>query len=254
MAIRYIVEIGDPVTHRFSTAVRNEIDPTNATYPDDLGDSIMYPVRLAIPKVNNKISDSISGASKLTQYNLVIENSDGKYDDVRTLGWFNTPVVLKRSDIQSPLLSDFNTIMEGTISYPVVSEHSVTLVIDNVFRSFTQETTDTFNITDYPSVDDNVLDKNIPIGYGDLLNVPLYQVDTNEYIALDPDYITAVTTVYDSDGNSIAFTFSAVTGQINAIDAVTADVTGRSNNKIGSIITTEIQEKALITYDSSTRS
>lgn len=250
MSYRYILEINDPITHRFSSAVRNEIDPTNATYPDDLGDSILYPVRLAIPKVNNKISDSISGASSLTQYTLEIENSDGKYDDVKSLGWFNIPVVLKRSNIDNPLLSDFVTIMKGELSYPVVTQSTVNLVINNLFRTLTQQSCNTFKIADYPNLPDNVIDKSIPIGYGDLINVPLSEVDTNTYIALDPDYITAVSSVYDQDDNSIAFTFNAGNGQITAIEGATADVTGRANNKIGSIITTEIEEKGLITYDS----
>ena len=201
MAIRYIVEIGDPVTHRFSSAVRNEIEPTKATYPDSIGNAILYPVKLAIPKTNNKISDAISGTTLLTQYNIEIENSDGKYDDVQELGWFNSPVVLKRTNKDNPTLEDFNTILKGEISYPVVSQNKVKLVIDNTFRALTQETTNTFNDTDYPNVFDNVKDRNVPIGYGDLLNVPLYRVDPSEYIALDPDYITAVTTVYNISGN-----------------------------------------------------
>jgi hypothetical protein len=209
-----------------------------------------YENRLAIPNVNSKISDSISGSTLLTNYTLEIENGDGKYDDVESLDWFNTVLTLKRTDKNNPILEDFKTILMGEISYPVVNEKSVKLVVNNVFRALTQRVCNTFNIIDYPNVFDNVKDKDIPIGYGDLLNVPVFRVDPSEYIAIDKDYITAVTTVYDKDGNSISFTFNPVDGQINAIDAVSADVTGRTNNRIGTIITTEIQEKALITYNS----
>jgi hypothetical protein len=249
MAIRYIVEIGNPVTHRFSTAVRSELEPSNQTYPDSIGDEIHYPVRLAIPKINSKISDSISGTSLLTQYTLQIENSDGKYDDVESLGWFNARLVLKRTNKTNPTLADFNTILVGELSYPVVAEKTVSLVVNNVFRALTQEACNTFNLTDYPNADDRVIDRDIPIGYGDLLNVDLFEVDTNQFIALDKDYITAVTTVYDRDGVSIFFSFSAITGEINAVDARTADVTGLTNNKIGEVITKEIEDKSLIPYN-----
>jgi len=249
MAIRYLLEIGDPVTHRFSSSVRSPLDQSNATYPDAMDNVYNYPVRLNVPSVMNKISDSISGTTLLTQYRLSINNQDGKYDDVETLDWFNKPAVLKRSNKENPILEDFDIIMAGELSYPVVMEKSVTLVINNILRALTQESCRTFNITDYPNVFDNVKDKAIPIGYGTLKNVPVYRVDPSEYIALDESYITAVSAVYDTNGNSIAFNFNVTTKRIEAIDAVSADVTGRTNNKIGSIITTEVQEKALIDYN-----
>lgn len=252
--IRYIIEIGDPVTHRFSSAVRNPIEPTNATYPDSIGDPILYPVRLSIPKIKNKISDSISGTVKIPQYKFNIANDDGKFDDVETLGWFNIPVVLKRSDIDDPTLDDFNIIVSGTIDYSNVMEKSVQIITNNVYRSLTEEVTKTFNTTDYPNLPDNLLDKDVPISYGpDLMNVPLFQInslDLTKYLAIDPDYLTGVTTVYDSDGNSISFTGPDVNGIITATDAATADISGVVGNTIGDIITSELALKSAILYTS----
>ena len=250
--IRYLIEIGDPVTHRFSSAVRNPIEPTNATYPDTIGDPILYPVRLSVPKTNNKISDSISGTVKIPQYKFNIKNDDGKYDDVEDLGWFNIPVVLKRSDKDDPVLDDFDMIVSGTIDYPIVKEKSVQLIVNNVYRSLTEEVTKVFNTTDYPNLPDVNLDKDVPIAYGpDLINVPLFQIDTTDldkYVAIDPDYLTAVNTVYDADGLSIAFSVSL--GIIDAIDAVTADISGVVGNTIGDIITSELALKSSILYTS----
>lgn len=250
--IRYIVEIGDPVTHRFSSAVRNPIEPSNSTYPDSGGSPIRYPVRLFIPKINNKISDSISGAIILPQYTVEIENRDGKYDNVETLGWFNIPLTLYRADAEDPLLSDFSPIFSGKIDYPIVGENSVRLIVNNTYRSLTEEVCKTFNDTDYPNIPDNTKDKSIPIGYGpDLMNVPLFAIDTtspDDYIAIDPDYLVSVSTVYDSDGLSIAF--SELNGIITATGGKTADVAGVAGNTIGDIITSEVAVKSGILYTS----
>jgi hypothetical protein len=249
VSFRYLLEIGtEPNIDRYSSTVRSELEPSNSTYPNDILENIKYDPRLRVPKTNNKISDSISGATKLTQYNITLENSDGKLDDVEALGWFNVPVVLKRSFADNPTLADFNMVLRGVISYPVAKEKTVTLIISDVYRSLTEQVTNTFNTTDYPNVFDNVKDRNIPIGFDPLKNAPLFRVDPSEYIALDKDYITAVATVYDRDGLSIAFTFNPVNGQINAIDAVTADVTGLTASSIGDIITKELEDKSGILY------
>ncbi len=74
MSIKYIVEIGNPVTHRFSSSIRNEINPSDWTYPELSGTAYQYDCRLFVPAVNSKISDSISGSTKLTNYSLHIQN------------------------------------------------------------------------------------------------------------------------------------------------------------------------------------
>lgn len=254
--IRYLLEIyeeigSDVIINRFSSAVRSNIDPSNATYPDSLGDPVLYPARLSPPSLNNKLSDSISGTVILNQNTISIANEDGKYDDVESLGWFNVPVVVRRSDKENPTLADFNNVFTGIIKYPVVTQNNVKLVINNIYRSLSNEVCKTFNIDDYPNIPDNSRDKKIPIGYGpDLMNVPLFAIDTtspNDYIALDPDYLVDVDAVYDSDGNSIAFSETA--GIITAVGAKTADVGGATGNTIGDIITSEIALKNGISYD-----
>lgn len=253
MAVRYLLEIGDPVTHRFSSAVRNEINQTNATYPDSIGDPILYPVRLVVPKLNQKISDSISGSVTIPQYKVEILNKDGKYDDVETLGWFNTRAVVKRSDKVDPTLADFDQIFSGIIDYPNVVKKSVMLVINNTYRSLTEQVCDKFEVdATFPNLPDSTKDKNIPIAYGpDNIRVQVLPVDTTDatkYFAIDNSYLTSVDFVYDSDGNSIAFSVDG-NGIITATDADSADVAGATGNTIGDICTSEIALKSGIAYN-----
>lgn len=252
-AIRYLIEIGDPITHRFSTAVRSPITPYSSNYPYAAGGSKSYPVRLEVPTLKKKISDSISGTTILPQFTFVIQNDDGKYDDVETLGWFNTPVTLKRSDIDNPTIEDFSTIFYGMIDYPIVTQTSVRLVCNNTYRSLTEDVCKTFNTTDYPNIPDGSKDKFIPIAYGPTIkNVPLFEIDstdTTKFIAIDPDYLTSVSAVYDEDGNSL--TFSVASGVITegTSAAKTADVVGAPGNTIGEIIVSEVATKSGISFN-----
>jgi len=251
MSIRYLCEIGDPVTHRFSTAVRNPIDKHNATYPDSAGNPVLYPVRMSIPNLKNKISDSISGSIKIPQQTIKIKNDDGKYDDVEDLGWFNIPIVIKRCDIVNPTLADFEIIFKGIIDYSDVSFSEVSIKTNPIYRALTEEVTKTFNIDDFPNIPDGNLDKNIPIAYGpNLKRVPLFEIDSTDptkYMAIDSAYLTGVAAVYDDDDKSISFSVSA--GVITATDAKTADISGATGNSIGDIITSEIALKSGIDYN-----
>jgi hypothetical protein len=190
----------------------------------------------------------VSGTTLATQFDFTLINNDGRFDDTDENNFINTPSRVRRADIESPELADFGVIRYGLVDNVSVSSDSFRIRVSDFFRTLTDPATRKFDADDYPSAPNGTIDKDIPIGWGELANVPLFEVDTGEYIALDPDYITAVSAVYDGDGASISFTFDSSTGVISATDAETADVTGKTGNDIGTIITTEIASKANIPY------
>jgi hypothetical protein len=60
---------------------------------------------------------------------------------------------------------------------------------------------------------------------------------SNYYIALDKNWITAVSACYDKDGVSRAFTLNTTTGVIaSTFELETANVTGRTPQQIGNVI------------------
>lgn len=232
----------------------NKIEPYASAPPDSSNpsdiyyDTVKHPVRLKIPSVPNKLSEPISGTTLQTTFSFTLLNNDGFFDDTEENNFINTPTRIKRSDVENPTLEDFTVIRYGLIDSVSVDGKQMKVKAADIYRTLTESATQKFTAEDYPSAPNSTLDKDIPIAWGSVKNIKLFEVDTNQYIALDPDYITAVSTVYDSDGASISFTFDSSTGIITATDAATADVTGAANNKIGEIITSEIEAKSDIPY------
>ena len=232
----------------YASTVKNELEPSNHNYEDSTGACIPHPVRLLIPSVPNKLSDPISGTTLQTTFNFTLINNDGLFDDTDENNFINTPSRLKRTSVDNPTLADFNIIRYGLVDSVSVIGDSFRVTVADLSRTLTESVTRKFTVTDYPNIPDSSRDKDMPVSWGVQEQVPLFEIDTGEYIALDPDYITAVTTVYDKDDASISFTFDSGTGIISATDAVTADVTGKTDKAIGEIITTEMASKGNIPY------
>jgi hypothetical protein len=226
-----LTEVGE--LQFYSTSVRDESKPWDNNY-----EGIPYPVKMFIPRLNSTLSDVISGAVKPSTFSIDLENSDGFFDDIDETNYFNTPITIKRSDKEIPDLADFKIIRRGLVDYVTADASKFKITGADFFRTYTEEVTKKFTVSDFPNIPTENIDKSIPVGWGALKGLELFEVDTNDYIALDQDFITSVQAVYDSDGNSISFTFSG--GIITATGAATADVTGKTNNKIGQIITEEI--------------
>jgi hypothetical protein len=241
----------------YASAPRGSANPSDATYPDIVGTPVKCPVRLMIPSVPNQLSDPISGTTLQTTFSISLINNDGLFDDTDESNIINTPITLRRADNEDPDLADFAIIRYGLVSSVDVSATEYRITAADINRTLTEPATSKFTASDYPDAPDATIDKDMPIGYGSLSGVPLFEVDTDKYIALDPDYITAVSSVYDKDGTSISFTFDGATGIITVtesdgeggiVEAKTADVTGKTDNSIGEIITGEIEDKTDIAY------
>jgi hypothetical protein len=122
-----------------------------------------------------------------------------------------------------------------------------------------------FNQDDYPNLDDNDVNNDIPVAWGAVYGIGLTEVNRStaspptwiDYIAVDPRYITSVSAVYDGDGNSLTHTFYPLTGVIRVtqlggdgevIEAESCNVTGMVHNKIGEIIIHALSENENIQY------
>lgn len=228
----------------YASAARDSALETS--YPDELGRAALAPVLLEVPSVPYALSEPVSGSTIAGQFRFTLVNSDGRFDDTDELNYTNTPSRLYRTDVDLPTLADFALIRYGLVDSVSVDGQSFVVTVNDPFRTLSGSVTRKFTTADYPSLPAATLDKDIPVGWGTLKNVPLFEVAAGQYVAIDPDYLTAVTTVYDGDGASIAFTVSG--GIISATDAATADVTGRVTNLVSDIITSEVAAKAGIPF------
>ena len=233
----------------FANAAKDPNNPSNILYGE-----MKYPTRLSTPSVNTKLSDAVSGVTLLQEWSISLANEDGRFDDVIENNFLNTPIrILKYygDTLAVPTVDDFKVIRYGLVNNQKTTFTNFNITASDIWRSLDQDMLRKYSLDDFPDADDNIIDKNIPQLWGDLVDVPLTEVGTNEYYA--GDYITAVSAVYDSDGTSLSFTFSSSTGIITEAtgEASTADVTGSTTNMIGQMIVDAMETHSNIYYNDS---
>lgn len=245
--LTYQTELGQ--LEGYSTSVSDETNPSN-----DILDGRRYPTLMQIPKLQVKIPDDISGSAlQFAVFNINLINNDGFFDIPSDNNFFNVPMFVKKSSVNTPTYSDFELIRRGLVDNYSPNFTQLNFSVAITYRSLSDPVCKTISITEFPNVNSDNLGKKIPVGWGSLTNLDLILVDTRTYLIIDPDYLVSIDTVYDSDGAVIPSTdYTVVSGllimNVGADEPDKADVTALSTNKIGEIIINEIQEKSNIFY------
>ena len=219
----------------FSTAVKNESNPSDVYYGLVKSLSIM-----AIPSFSSELSNVIGGVIKYDKFSITLFNQDGYFDSRDIINYFNTPIRVLKSTNNAQTLSEFKKIRSGVIDDISVSFESVQISGSDTVYQMSNSVCRTISTEEFPYADENI-GANIPIGWGLLRDVELTLLwesgGTYYYLALDKDWITDVSTCYDDDGVSRAFSFNSITGVISSsYELATANVTGRTDRRIGTII------------------
>lgn len=209
--------------------------------------------RMAIPSFNNKLNDVISGIITYNDFSIMMFNNDGYFDELNIIQYFNMPIQVSKTSEDMTDINDFNIIRKGIIEDIDVNFNSVNIKGVDQFYLMNTDFCRKFTKSDYPNLDDGDVNSDMPVAWGSVSKVPLVEINRDsadpatwaEYIALDPNYITACSKVYDSNGAELTFSIAAGTGVIRVtsldddgevIDADSADVTGKTNNTIGEIV------------------
>lgn len=233
----------------FSSGPKSPDNPSDTRYG-----AFNYPTRLEIPSVGARLSNPISGINFFLGWNITLRNDDGYFDNPSENKFFNTPVNLLKTTVQNPSLSDFNTIRYGLATTQDSDYDSFKINIHDITRELEEEVCDKFSTSQFTNCPDNVLGKDIPRIWGSVLGIELFKIDsTDESKFYAGDGVTAVSMVYDKDGNSLSFTFDSETGIITEAteEAATVDVTGSANNMIGEMIADILEERSNIFYNPS---
>jgi hypothetical protein len=232
----------------FTNAPKDETNPSDIYY-----NNVKVLPRMKTPSFQNKLNDVISGVATYNDFSVIIDNADGKYDSFDIENFFNTLVQTSKSTENAQSIEDFNLIRRGFINDIPIDFGQMQIKGVDQFYLMNKDFCRKFSDDDYPNIPSGNINDNMPVAWGVILGAPLIEVNRDsgspctwiEYIALDPVYITAVTTVYDSDGNSLTFNFTEATGVIRttevdgegeAIEGDNADVSGKADNKLGQVI------------------
>jgi len=243
----------------FATAPKDENNPSDIYYS-----GVPAPAIMDTPTFKTKLSDAISGITVYNSFQIELINSDGKFDGLDILDFFNVPIVVSKTTENAQTLEEFNQVRYGVVSDTPLNFSSLSVKAEDQLYSLDKEVCRTFSILDYLNIGDNE-GKIIPIAWGDVYHVELFEVNKDtadppewiEYIALDPNYITDADAVYDSDGNSLTFSFDSSTGILRVteldedgevIEGESADVTGSTDNAMGQIIVDILDDIENLSY------
>ena len=260
---RYFTEYASIYGNFLSTFATSPKDETNLS--DVYYDNTKIDVRMKVPSMESTLNDVISGVVVYDTFSIQVDNSDGAYDGLNILSYFNTPLQVSKSDSNPQHIYDFDRIRYGIVSDVKVEFNNLTIEAADQLYMMNKEYCKKFNTTDYPNISDSDVNSDIPVGWGVLYGIEPIEVSKDtadpatwiDYIALDPDYITAVSGVYDKDGNSLTHTFTASTGIIRVtsvdgdgevIEAEYMNVTGKTDCNIAEILTFALEANESLTY------
>ena len=193
-------------------------------------------VRLEIPSLTVKLSDSFNGITLSQGFSVGLINNDGYFDDEDEWLMFNAPLNLRKTIKESiPYHQDFKIIRTGLVDDTTTNFDNYNVTVSDKLRAMDEKvcqiiTTDNFSYAGFEAVG-----KNISIVYG-TRTVRLIKLDNTRYLAAER--LNGVSAVWDSNANSIPFTWNT-NGVITVSDIynpVSARVTGYTNNRIGEIV------------------
>jgi hypothetical protein len=220
----------------------NVADPLNPS--DDTFGGIRYPARLDIPSVPQTLSNPVNGITLSPGFSATVANNDGLFDPQEATNIVNNPVTIWKSTATPATRDTFKRIKEGIIENVKLSLDSFRIEGADIYRSLQEPVTRTFEEAGLLGGGES-----IPIAYGPHFKEKLIEITEGQFVACDPEYLTEVVDVYDSDGFSVAFTVTD--GVIFAgTEATTVDFVGITENSIGAIITREMGLKAELAYES----
>jgi hypothetical protein len=253
----------DNTESTFSSAPKNSANFSDIFY----GNIRTYP-RMKVPSFDNKLNDVISGVIVYNDFSIDVDNSDGEFDGLNIIDYFNTPIqISKTSDgDNATTLEDFNRIRYGLVQDISVVFKNIQIKGVDQFYLMNKDFCRKFTADDYPNIPDNNINNDIPVLWGTASRVAMFEVNKDtvndppewiDYIAVDPAYVTAVSKVYDTDGNELTFSFDGDTGIIRVteldgdgevIEAECADATGKTDCRLGKVIIDALSSNENIFY------
>jgi hypothetical protein len=233
---------------------------------DDTVDGRRREVRLETPSVTVKISDVISGLVKYSTFSFSLFNDDGRFDDMDSVNFFNSPAYLRKSRADIPSAKDFIPLRAGLVEDITVSDKSIVINCADKFRSLEEPVCEITAAGMLPEFDDpqkrdGLIGKELPVLYGQgeiaLTEIGKVKngstkVTTYRYIILC-GYVRSIDGLYTGEDEAVE-AFEETNGVITVNvpeggkEAKYALVSGYERNRIGEIITDLIERRSGVAF------
>ena len=153
--------------------------PTGCTYP------VLYDPVLRADSLNQltaAVADHFESAMQTSTGGISLTNTEGWwYSAVDDFYWNNKDIRAKIGEI-GDLYSALETIFIGKVRTPTVSDDAVTFeMVDGREGRLQSIPTLYFNLTDYPNLPDDALNRPIPVLFGEKTNISPVRISTAAY-------------------------------------------------------------------------
>jgi hypothetical protein len=181
----------------FLSSALNENNPSN-----NIMRGVNIPVKLAVPSLQEKLSDNISGIMLNQSFQLSLHNNDGYFDDDSLWNLFNTPARLQKSVIDNPEYEDFKPLKNGLVENTAAGFDDFRIEIADRQRSLDAQACGTVTSDKFPgiTIEEKYLNKNIPVIYG-VKKIKPVKLNANQYVLAE--YVRKAESVIDKDGNRV---------------------------------------------------
>ena len=217
---------------------------------------------LSMPDFTVKLSENINGIVLKQSFSASFVNNNSHFDNEELWNVFNTPIHIKKSIVNNPAYEDFKTIRTGIIEDTQTGFDGFSVTASDRLRAMNEPACEIVTEDKFPGIEllEGCLNKNIPIIYGTKRIKPLKIHDIPQMEPLPPnydakavyliaEYVSKINGVFDSEGNSLAYTFNSENMTITTSTKIDiAHVTGYPENKIGEIIKDLISRNTAIQY------
>lgn len=184
--------------------------------------------------ISQSIDPQEYGIFRYDDISLEIDNSDGRYDSMNDTSAGQVLEILFGVSETEITESDMKVARSGFVESFAFNGNSLKVSGRDKRKKWSKKiNTETFNATDYPSLDDRNYDKRLPLCIGQCFNVPCVRVNTGttqfmftsdaygDAVSVDQVYVDGVANAHtgtETDGTFLVTGYSSGT--------VTADVTG----------------------------
>lgn len=239
----------DYITIGAVTGFCDSVDSTNGCYYDD----IYYAPRIiSIPSINKKKDKLFYGFISFSGGNVVLENSDGYFDDYRSLNIYNQPCrfYLGFDGLEK---SEFETVFTGFVDSYSWDFKKFTIKVNDPRKKLSNPLpTRSITKSDFANLSDDDVDTFRPIIYGSIrggkaicvngaaespANYTFLIMDTYWYnvTSISGVYVNGVAVSYSSSLSAGTITISASEFE-GGPDGVTVDFIGANISNLGEII------------------
>ncbi len=176
----------------------NHIDRTSNNYYENI---YYEPLIRSLPNLSKKKDTLFFGILQFLGGGISFDNTGGYFDDFATLDLYGQPVRIKLS-FEGLTLAESRTVYTGKVEDFAHDFRTFKLKVADIRKLLSRKLPiNSFNKTEFPSIDDKIVGIPIPIAFGPAIKAKSYKTATNTWKFADTEFnpVESGIIVYNDD-------------------------------------------------------